>query len=68
MGGVIMKMNVGDKFVRRRGKALCVIDAIDGLNVTYHTWPEKTIHKVSPSGFRLGFRPATAAEIPEGAH
>ena len=57
-----MKMDVGSKYIRRRGKVLCVIDAIDGLNVTYHTWPELIQHKCSPGGFRVGFRPATDAE------
>lgn len=62
-----MKMDVGAKYIRRRGKVLCIIDHIDGLNVTYHTWPDKSVHKCSPSGFRVGFRPASAAEVPEGA-
>ncbi len=62
-----MKMNVGDKFIRRRGKVLCIVDAIDGLNVTYHVWPSMDVQKCSPNGFRINFRPATAAEIPEGA-
>jgi len=59
-----MKMAVGDKFIRRRGKVLCVIDAIDGLNVTYHTWPLMETFKASPGGFRINFRPAAPSEIP----
>lgn len=62
-----MKMDVGAKYIRRRGKLLCIIDHIDGLNVTYHAWPSLVQYKCSPGGFRVGFRPAKADEIPEGA-
>jgi hypothetical protein len=62
-----MKMTVGEKYIRRRGQVLCIIDKIDGLNVTYHTWPELIERKVSPSAFRIGFRPARADEIPGNA-
>lgn len=62
-----MKVEMGKAYIRRRGKVLCFIDAINGLNVTYHTWPELEQRKVSPSAFRIGFRPATADEIPPGA-
>ncbi len=60
-----MKLDVGSKYIRRRGKVLCIVDSVDKLNVTYHTWPELIVHKVSPSGFRINFRPAKPEEIPE---
>ncbi len=62
-----MKIDVGAKYIRRRGRVLCIIDSIDGLNVTYHTWPSMETFKASPGGFRINFRPAKAEEVPEGA-
>jgi len=57
------KITPQSHYIRRRDKALVVVDSLDGQGVRYRTKPALVEHKVSIAGFRQGFRPATTEEL-----
>lgn len=58
------KITPQSHYIRRRDKALVIVDSLDGQGVRYRTKPALVEHKVSLAGFRQGFRPAQEGEVP----
>ncbi len=56
------KIELGSQYVRRRDKAVVVINSADAQGVNYTTCKAKTTHRVTLDGFRAGFRPVTDKE------
>lgn len=58
------KITPSSYYIRRRDKALVVVDSLNGQGVVYHIALTSASHKVSLAGFRQGFRPAQEGEVP----
>lgn len=58
------KITPTNYYIRRRDKALVVVESLNGQGVVYRIPRTGTEHKVSLAGFRQGFRPALAEEVP----